>query len=83
MEIVVPLAVENALPSMPEDQSPTLMNEGVMGDVAPKLEPSEVREIEEEYRSCCTTERMTMKEMMLTMRTRLVMLLKNNLNIKS
>lgn len=44
---MVPTA-EKALPSVPEEQSPTLMIEGVFGVLTPEVGATEGRDIEEE-----------------------------------
>lgn len=38
VEDVVPLLAGEALPSIPEEQCPTLMSKGVLDDLAPKEE---------------------------------------------
>lgn len=57
MEDVVPLTAQEGLPSTPEEQSPTLMIEGVLGDLALEVQTAEVREVEEEDGSSSTLER--------------------------
>lgn len=48
IEEVTPLAAEEALPSVPEKQSPTLMTEGMLGELAPEAEATEACGVEEE-----------------------------------
>lgn len=47
-EDVVSLTAEEALPSMPDEQSPTLMIEGVLRELAPKVQVTEARVAEKE-----------------------------------
>lgn len=51
MEYVIPLAAEEALSSIPENQSPTLMMEGVLNNLALDREIVAIPEVEEEERS--------------------------------
>lgn len=77
---MVSLATEEALPSIPEEQSATLMIEGLMGALEPELEIAEVLGAEEEEEGSSSTmgnddhEGMTLK-----VRTRLMMLMNNKL----
>lgn len=48
MEDVVPLATEEALSNIPEEQSSTLMIEGVLGDLALEVDIAEVRRVKKE-----------------------------------
>lgn len=57
------------------------MIEGKLADLVPKVEKAEVREVEEDC-SRSTLGKMIMREMMSTMKTRLMMLLKNMLSNK-
>lgn len=48
MQDVVTLAAKEPLPNIRKEQSPTLIIEGVLGDLTPKVENADIRGIEEE-----------------------------------
>lgn len=73
MEDVVPLTAEEALPSIPKEQYPGLMIEGVLGDLVPEVKTAEARGDEEEEGSSSTTGKDDDEEHASSMRTRLMM----------
>lgn len=52
---VVPLTTEEAPPSTPEEQSPNLMIEGVLGELEPQVEATEARGVEDEEEGWSST----------------------------
>lgn len=68
---MVPLAVEESPPSVLEEQSPTLIIEGVPGEVASEMEAVKVRGNGEEEGSSSTPGKDTMWAMTLMMEIKL------------
>lgn len=64
VEEVVPLITKEAPPNLPEEQSPTLMVEGVMGELASEVEAIEARGIKEEEELSSTSGMKDIKAMM-------------------
>lgn len=75
LEDVVPLATEETLPSMPEEQSSIVMIEGVPAKLALKVEATKARGVEEEEGQALLLVKTIMKAIMLMAKTKLMMLL--------
>lgn len=68
---MAPLAEEEALASMPEKQSLTLIIEDVLGELAPELEATKARKIGKKDGSSLTLSKMITKAMILMVKIKL------------
>lgn len=77
-----PLVVEEALPSLPEEKSPTLMIKDVLGDPTLKVETAETHRVGGRRDQVQLQEKITMKGATSIMKSKLKYHQKNKLSIR-